>query len=449
VPTKSELDVFLKPQSVTVIGATERPGSWGSFIMEGLLSRPYPGKIYPVNYQANQVFGIRAYREVGSLPESPDLAILTIPAKAVEQAIEECGRKGVKGISIITAGYGEAVEDGKKRERELVRLARSYGMRLLGPNVSGTFNLHAEFNGSASPEMHLVKSKLAAVCQGGYAIYDLLAHAFFKGMGVGKFVHTGNESDLTTTDFLEYLGRDPDVEAIFMYVEAIKEGKRFLEVARDVSRTKPIVMYKAGKFRAASRAAKSHTGALSGIHEIYQGALAQANILISPTMELLPPLGYALIERPSMCGNRTLQSKLRKLGMPVRASVKNPVDIGASGLFFDKELLLALGRNILTSGEADAIILHGMGRPGMLDENAPERLRLFLEINKEIIRGYAGMEKELDLPVFIGSIFAPWESQVIYDLNKEGLRIYDRLDEIAQILSLMYQYRVRRESMYT
>lgn len=479
MPTKSELDVFLKPQSVTVIGATERPGSWGSFIMEGLLSRPYPGKIYPVNYQANQVFGIRAYREVGSLPESPDLAILTIPAKAVEQAIEECGRKGVKGISIITAGYGEAVEDGKKRERELVRLARSYGMRLLGPNVSGTFNLHAEFNGSASPEMHLVKSKLAAVCQGGYAIYDLLAHAFFKGMGVGKFVHTGNESDLTTTDFLEYLGRDPDVEGIFMYVEAIKEGKRFLEVARDVSRTKPIVMYKAGKFRAASRAAKSHTGALSGIHEIYQGALAQANVLISPTMELLLPLGHALIERPCMCGNRvviltmggswgvalsdtleaeglrvpelseTLQSKLRNLGMPVRASVKNPVDIGASGLFFDKKSLFALGRNILTSGEADAIILHGMGRPGMLDENAPERLRLFLEINKEIIRGYAGMEEEFGRPVFIGSIFAPWESQVIYDLNKEGLRIYDRLDEIAQILSLMYQYQVRRESMDT
>ncbi len=478
MPTESDLNVFLKPHSVTVIGATERPGSWGSFIMNGLLSRPYPGKIYPVNHRANQVFGIRAYREVGSLPESPDLAILTIPAKAVEQAIEACGRKGVKGISIITAGYGEAVEDGKKRERELVRLARSYGMRLLGPNVSGTFNLHAEFNGSASPEMHLVKSKLAAVCQGGYAIYDLLAHAFFKGMGVGKFVHTGNESDLTTTDFLEHLGRDPEVEAILMYVEAIKDGKRFLEVAREVSRTKTIIMYKAGKFRDSSRAARSHTGALSGIHKIYQGALAQANILNSPTMELLLPLGHALIERPCMYGNRiviltmggswgvaltdaleaeglrvpelseTLQSKLRNLGMPVRASVKNPVDIGASGLFFDKKLLFALGRNILTSGEADAIILHGMGRPGMLDEKAPERLRLFLEINKEIIRGYVGMEKAFGLPVLIGSIFAPWESQVIYDLNEEEIRVYDRLDEIAQILSLMYRYRVRRESRH-
>ncbi len=118
-----------------------------------------------------------------------------------------------------------------------------------------------------------------------------------------------------------------------------------------------------------------------------------------------------------------------------------------TGLFFDKKLLFALGCNILTSGEADAIILHGMARPGMLAESAPERLLLFLEINKEIIRGYAGMEKGFGLPVFIGSIFAPWESQMIYDLNKEGIRIYDRLDETAQILSLMYRYRVRRESM--
>ncbi|MBW1779931.1 MAG: CoA-binding protein [Deltaproteobacteria bacterium] len=477
MPSLSELNVFLKPQSVTVIGATERPGSWGSFIMNGLLSRTYPGKIFPVNHRADHVYGIRAYKEVGSLPESPDLAILTIPGTAVKEAIEACGRKGVKGISIITAGYGEAVDDGKKREGELVRLARSYGMRLLGPNVSGTFNLYAEFNGSASPEMHLVKSRIAAVCQGGYAIYDLLAHGFFKGMGVGKFVHTGNESDLTTTDFLEHLGHDPEVEAVLMYVEAVKDGKRFLKVARDISQKKPIVMYKAGKFKASSRAAKSHTGALSGIHGVYQGALDQANVLISPTMELLLPLGHALTERPPMGGNRvailtmggswgvaltdtlemeglrvpelseTLQSKLRKLGMPVRASVKNPVDIGASGLFFDKKLLFALGRSILTSGEADAMILHGMGRPGMLDENAPERLRLFLETNKEIIRGYAGMEKTFGLPVLIGTIFASRESQVVYDLNEEGIRIYDRLDEIAQILSLMYRYRVRRESI--
>lgn len=471
-----QLNIFFNPKSVSVIGATERPGSWGSFIMQGLLSRPYPGTIYPVNHQADQVYGIRAYKDVGALPESPELAILTIPEHSVEQTIEACGRKGVKGLSIITAGFGEAVEGGKAREIALVRLARAYGMRLLGPNVSGTFNLNAEFNGSASPEMHLVKTNLAAVCQGGYAIYDLLAHAFSRGMGVGKFVHTGNEADLTSTDFLEYLGQDPEVEAVFMYVEAIKDGERFLDVAREVAKTKPVVMYKAGQSQAGARAANSHTGALSGSAEVYHGALAQSKILMSPTMELLLPLGHALMERPPMPGNRvailtmggswgvaltdalefeglqvpelseTLQGALRSLGMPIRASVKNPVDIGASGLFFDKDLLVNLGREIVASGEVDAIILHGLGRPGMLDDEAPERLRIFLEINKQIIRGYTEIEKTFNIPVLIGSIYAPWESQVVFDLNEEGIRIYDRLDEIAQILSMVSLYWARRKA---
>jgi len=474
VTASQHLNVFLSPKSVAVVGATERRGSWGSFIMQGLLSRPYGGHIYPVNHQAETVFGLRAYKGVEDIPESPELAIFTIPEASVEKAIRECGQKGVRGITIITAGFGEAVAGGKRREADLVRLAHSYGMLLLGPNVSGTFNLNTGFNGSAAPERHLRKSNIAAVCQGGFAFYDLLAHDYYRHMGVGMFVHTGNEADLTTTDFLEHMGSDPNARVIVMYIEALKDGRRFVEVGRKISEEKPVIVYKAGKTPDAGRAAHSHTGALAGSFGLYEGALAQANVVSSPTMELLLPLGHAMLERPSMGGNRVviltmggswgvaladalgaeglsvpelspnLQSKLRKMGMPVRASVKNPVDIGASGLFFDEQLLIGLGRVILESGEADALILHGMGRPGMLDENAPERLRIFLEINKKIVRGYAQLEKEFDIPVLIGSIYAPGESQVIHDLNEEGIRIYDRLDETAQILSRMHRYYSRR-----
>jgi len=350
-------------------------------------------------------------------------------------------------------------------------------MRLLGPNVSGTFNLHAEFNGSAAPERHLTTTRIAALCQGGYAFYDLLAHSHYRHMGVGMFVHTGNEADLTTTDFLEHIGPDPGVKAVVMYIEAVKEGRRFADAAAAISKTKPVIVYKAGKTPDASRAAQSHTGALAGAHGVYDGVLKQANVLSSPTMELLLPLADALVERPPMRGNRVviltmggswgvaladtlgaeglavpelsagLKSKMRGLGMPIRASVKNPVDIGASGLFFDKQVLIGLGREILASGEASALILHGMSRPGMLGENAPERLRMFLEINKEIVRGYTALEKEFDIPVLVGSIYAPGESQVTHDLNEEGIRIYDRLDEIAQILSRMYQYSSRKNSL--
>ena len=475
--TKSELSVFLDPASVAIIGATERPGSWGSFIVQGLLAGKYPGRIYPVNRQANRIYGMPAFRDVGEIRDPIDLAVLTIPENSVEEAISACGRKGIKGVVIITAGFGEAVENGKVREKALARLAHSFGMRLLGPNVSGTFNLHANFNASSAPEHHLLCNNIAAICQGGYAFHDLLASGFSRGMGVGKFIHTGNECDLTVSDFLEYFADDPDVEAILMYLEVIRDGKHFLEIANRVSKKKPVVIHKAGRTPGAARAAKSHTGALSGTKEIYEGAFAQSGIIVAPTMEILLSLGHVLIERPPMTGRKVavitmggswgvaltdaleerglcvpelspkLQKSLRSLGMPPRASTKNPVDIGASGLFFEEDILIALGREILSSSEVDALIVHGIGRPGMLGENAPARLKLFLDINKRVIRGFNHLEKETGLPVLVGSHFSPWECQVVYDLNEEGIRIYNRLDEIAQLLSALYEYSRKRRGV--
>lgn len=465
-----DLNVFLNPRSVAVIGATERPGSWGSFIMQGLLSKDYPGKIYPINQHTEKIYSIPAFEDLSQVSDPVDLAIVIIPEHLLEKAIADCGQKQIKGVVIVTAGFGESSEKGKAREKALKHLAHSYGIRLLGPNVSGTFNLHEGFNGSASPAEHLICSNLAAICQGGYAFYDMLASGFSRGMGVGKFIHTGDECDLSAADFLEYLGDDPDAQAILMYLETIRSGRRFFKVAREVSKKKPIVVYKAGRTPGGARAALSHTGALSGTKEIYQGLFNQAGVIVSPNMETLFPLGYALLERPPLRGRRIavvtmggswgvalsdtleeqglvvpelslkLQKSLRSLGMPARASTRNPVDIGASGLFFSEDILLALGREIVLSGEVDALILHGMGRPGMLTEDAPNRLKLFLEINKRVVQGFHEFEKETGLPVLVGSIYTPWESQVVHDLNQRGIQVYNRLDEMAQLLSLLYKY---------
>jgi len=204
-----ELNPFLQPESVAVIGATERPGSWGAGIMESLLDSKYPGRIFPVNRHAESVFGLPAYPDVTSIPERVELAILIIPENSVEETIRACGEKGVKGITIITAGFGEATQIGREREEAMARAARSYGMRILGPNVSGTFNLHARFISKRLHSKRLLATPLAGISQGGYAFSDLLAVGEAKGMGVGKFVHTGNECDLQVTDFLELFGKDP------------------------------------------------------------------------------------------------------------------------------------------------------------------------------------------------------------------------------------------------
>ena len=462
------IHAFLQPASVAVIGATERPASWGSFMMESLFSWKFPGRIYPVNRQGRTVYGLPVFKDVRDIEESIDLAILTIPNEYVEEAIKACGEKGVRGMTVITAGFGEAVESGREREMAMARLARSYGMRLLGPNVSGTFNLHACFSAAAAPIGHLYPTSLVGVCQGGYAFYDLLALGFPLRMGVGQFIHTGNECDLTVTDFLEHFGADPEVKGLVMYLETLRDGERFLEAARLVTKEKPVVVYKAGQTSDAARAASSHTGAMAGRKEVFEGVLRQAGIIISPTMELLLPLSHALIEKPPLRGKRVgivtiggswgvaladvlgqeglsvpelspgLQEKIRAVGLPERASTKNPVDFGAAGLTALENERKEVGRVMLDSGEVDALILHGMGRVGMLTAETSDMMKNFFEFEKKTIRAFSALEKETGKPVFIGSHFSIWESQVVCDLNKEGIRIYNRLDEIAQILSRMH-----------
>ena len=341
-----------------------------------------------------------------------DLAVLTIPEKAVESAIAACGEKGVRGITIITAGYGETSDTGQSRQERLVQLAASHGIRLLGPNVSGTFNLHRGFNASSVPGQNLLATPVAAICQGGYAFYDMLSVGWERGYGVGWFMHTGNEADLTVTDFLDSFGRNDDVRAIIMYIEAVRDGRRFLEAARRAGRRKPVLVYKGGRSRDSARAARSHTGAMAGNQAIYQGLFRQTGLIMCPGMELLLPISHALVERPPMKGKRVgiitvggswgvsltdaleeaglrvpelspnLQKKLHSLGMPERASTRNPVDFGASGLFLSLETPGELAAAVLASGEVDALVVHGLGRPGMHDQDTLDEWKFFLDIEK-------------------------------------------------------------------
>ena len=464
------LSVFLNPASVAVIGATERPGAWGSFIMEGLLGDAYPGQIYPVSRTAERVYGLKAFRDVREIPDTVDLAVFTIPGEGVPEALRACGLKGVRGVSLITAGYGETSTDGRHEEQSLLEIARAYGLRLLGPNISGTFNLHAHFNAAASPAGHLFPTPLAAVCQGGYAFYDLLASGFSRGMGVGRFIHTGNECDLTLSDFLEYFGCDPAAQAVLLYIETIRDAARFLEIARTVTRNKPVIAFKAGATPGGARAALSHTGALGGRREIFSGMLRQAGILACPSMELMLPLAHALVERPPLMGPRVgivtmggswgvvlsdaledadlevpelspgLQARLRALGMPPRASTKNPVDIGAAGMFLEVQPLVNIGREVLASGEVDALVLHGLGQPGLIGDESSDGERIYLEIEKQVMRAYQKLEGEFKRPVMVGARFGPLESQAVHDLTHEGVRVYERIDEISQILALLRLY---------
>lgn len=186
---KSELDAFLTPGSVAVVGATERPGAWGSFIMRGLLSLSYPGEIYPVNRQADQVSGVHAYKDIRQIKAPIDLAVLAIPEEFVEEAIMACGQKKVRGITIITAGFAETSRVGRERQERLAGLARSYGIRLLGPNVSGTFNLHVGFNASPAPANNLLPTPIAATT--GWVVWRIQEQHFAERGDCGFQIFRG------------------------------------------------------------------------------------------------------------------------------------------------------------------------------------------------------------------------------------------------------------------
>ncbi len=473
---RKQIEVFIKPKSVAVIGALDRPISWGSFIMRALLTWKFPGRIYPITRRTNTVAGIRAFPDITSIQDKVDLAVLAIRAESVPDIIKACAMKGVRGIIIITAGFAETGAKGRKKEEELSSLARRYGVRLLGPNVSGTFNLHDRFNAAASPAQLFFPSYVTAICQGGYAFYDLLSSAYSNRMGVGQFIHTGNECDLQATDFLEYFADDPRTRVIIMYLEGIRDIARFREVAARVSKRKPIIVYKAGRTSNGTRAARSHTGAIAGNARIYDSLFRQLNVIQSPFIENLIPLAYAFVDFPSMKGNRVaivtiggswgvvltdtleekglkvpelsmkLQRKLRRLGMPMRASTLNPIDLGAAGpLNISAENVIQIAREILQSPQVDALILHGLGRPGMGPTEITMGWQAMLDFEKKVMREYSHLMKEFGKPVILGSHQLSWQSQAVFDLIKEDYRVFHRIDEIGDLLALKYLYEYRSQ----
>ena len=468
--TRNGLDVFLNPQSVAVVGASDKPLSWGCFIMRGLLSVGYTGKVYPVNPNHGKVKGITAFKDLRDIEGPVDLAILIVPEHLAVEAVEACAEKGVQGITLITAGLGEASDQGRYREENIARIAASNGIRLLGPNVSGTFNLLRPFNESSCDARSLKPTKLAGICQGAWAFHDILTSGFYANMGVGKLVQTGNEADLTVTDFIEYFASDPEVEGIIVHIESIKGIERFADSGRNAAQTKPVVVFKAANTAAGRRASEAHTGTDCTTEQLSADFFTNLGMVAVPCPELLLPIGHALTERPSLDGPRIgivtmgaswgvaltdvleihgmkvlefsslLQETLRSLGLPKRASVRNPVDFGASGRYGNAELLASIGRAILSSGEVDGLILHGIGRPVIPGSDCARSDSGDTEVEKAMICSFHEIEKDYDIPVTIACHYSRYESPAVNEAEQLGIRIYHRLDDVAEVLSGMHLY---------
>ena len=291
------------PRRIAFIGASAQFGKWGHMLFSSTVGGGFQGEVYLVNPRGGTIAGRPVYKSLAEVPAAIDLAVVTIPAAAVRALLPEFERCGVRNMLLITSGFGETGEDGRELEAALVREAREAGVLILGPNTMGICNPHIHFYCTGSP-VHPKAGDTAVVAQSGNMGTQLLAFAEQQGIGIRGFAGSGNEAMLTIEDFLEGFERDDLTRTVMLYVESVKNGPRFFESARRVSRRKPIVLLKGGQSRAGNRAAASHTGALASDTAVFNAMCRQAGIVkVDRPMELLD-LSAAFASLPLPEGNR-------------------------------------------------------------------------------------------------------------------------------------------------
>jgi acetyltransferase len=272
------LESFFEPKSVAVIGASREEGKVGHDVLKNLIQYKFAGDIYPVNPKAEEVLGLRCFPSVKDIPGDVDLAVIVIPAKFTPAAVQECAEKRVRALIIITAGFKEVGREGAEMERRVVEVARANNMRIIGPNCLGIINTLRNLNASFAAGMP-AKGDIAFMSQSGAFGTAVLDWAIGEQIGFSKFISVGNKADVDETTLLEALGADEETKVVLGYIESIQDGERFMQVAKDVCRRKPVILFKSGMSAAGAKAASSHTGALAGSDNAYSSAFKQTGVL--------------------------------------------------------------------------------------------------------------------------------------------------------------------------
>jgi len=438
---REDLKPFFFPESVAVVGASRKPGKVGHELLRNLM-RFYRGRIYPVNPKAEEVLGLKAYPSIKALPETPDLAVIVVPAPAVPQAAEEAGEAGVKAIIVISGGFKEVGPEGAELERRLVEVVRKYGMRLIGPNCVGVYVPKSGINTVFLPAERQgfpPHGGIAFISQSGAFGAAVLDWAAMRGVGMSKFVSYGNKADVDDADLLEYLREDPDTRVITMYVEGVEDGRAFMRALKETTPVKPVIVLKSGRTEAGARAASSHTGSLAGSDAVYSAAFKQSGAIRAYGMEDLFDIAMAFDKQPPAAGDRVAVltvgggsgvmttdalsdlglkvpklsdetvAKLRKVLLPI-ASPYNPVDVTGSAR---DEHLIQAAEILMRSGEIDVIVwLPYYMVPGI----SPN-------LNKEFVKVVKEVNEELDKPIPIIGVATGGEYTWKYAKEAEGMGI--------------------------
>jgi acetyltransferase len=445
------LDKFFRPQSIAVVGASRSPGKIGYDILWNILEYGYEGAVYPINPGATEILGKKAYPSLRDVSGEIDLAVIVVPPENVLEIIDQCGHKSIDSAIIITAGFKESGIEGSKLEIELIRRAQQAGVRFIGPNCLGMIDTHSKINASFAAGMP-AKGSIGFFSQSGAVCLAVLDRALPDEIGFSKFISMGNKSDITDMDIMLALSEDDNTKVILGYIEGVGDGRKFMEVACEVSRKKPIIILKSGITTSGAKAASSHTGALAGreaafdaafkqsgvirahmLNELFNFAIAFANQPVpkGPNVAIITNSGGPGILAADACDKSNLQliplhkeyvDELRTFLPPV-ASFYNPIDIlGDSGADrYEKAL-----NTVLKDERMNSVMV-------LLTPTAAVDV-------EEAARAVIDVARMIDRPIltsFMGKKRVEASAKL---LLKHGIPNYSYPEEMVASLNAMYRY---------
>ncbi|MDH5816050.1 MAG: CoA-binding protein [Candidatus Nezhaarchaeota archaeon] len=304
--SSGSIEHLFNPRTVALVGASEDRLKSGGMFLESFIRCGLKSKLFLVNPRGGEIRGFKVYKSVLDIPEEIDLAILAVPAHITLKVVDDCSKKGVKFVIVHAAGFGETGEEGKRMEEEMVRIARERGMRIVGPNCMGVYCPTIGLNTILPYVDGLTEESgdVAVISQSGWVCEYMIFVGYQLGLRFSKVLSIGNQSDLTFIEILDYLASDSETRIISAYIESVKDGRAFMEVAKKVTRSKPVIVWKPGKTEAAVRAILSHTGSLSGSHMIYETAFKQCGIIPAHGVEELLDFTIAFKSRYLPSGNK-------------------------------------------------------------------------------------------------------------------------------------------------
>jgi acetyl-CoA synthetase (ADP-forming) len=477
--TESPLYRIANPQSLAFFGASNNVQSMGTNQLLSVMSMGFEGKIFPIHPKEETVQGMKAYKSVLDLPETPDAAVMVLPTRIVTQSLDECGRKGIRHVIIVSGGFKEVGGEGVALERELVETAANHGIRILGPNGLGVANPHHKLNTTFIP--HEGKPGFIGLAsQSGSFVTQMFGYLARHGLGFSTAFSAGNEANTDIVDCMEYLGACPHTKVIAMYVEGIRRGRAFVEAAREISKHKPIVAYYVGGSETGKKAGFSHTGAMAGPDELYRGMFRQGGVIRAQSVTELFDFSWVLGGQPrpksnrvviqthsggpgaaaaDMCGRSGLElpalasDTLEKLAeyIPHTGSMNNPVDITFSRNPLD--FYSGIPNALLGDKNTDIVLMYLL-TPTLLMRRAMEHMGVSKEtLNDEAVKmlqaqaqALLDLVKKTDKPI-VGYTWGSAEEPFYKMLLEGGFPVFIGAERAARALGAMVRYNRLREKL--